>query len=408
MIGPIDCYKTAWRRLWPHFVTILVTGIITVILTAPATTFGNWAEETDGFLRGLYFSLGAFAAWLLLSGPIEYGFDYVCLRAARDEDVAVEDVFQGFRRYLDAVLAHLCVGLIVGVGIIFLIVPGIILACRLSMTSYLVLDEGMSAVDALQESWDMTRGHGWTVFFIGVPRDPDRHPGPGRPRHRCRGVGHADRNGVCRVVREARRGSQGRPRLCAERLIDVAVAEAHQVEHGCPGRNSRSRGSRTLLYDRLGVVGHPQAGMASTSAGRWRRRRWRWSAVARYLRVVAISLKQRRLCALHRRCSPSHLPGHDTVSHTSSRIGDTHSRCRERFLQTAHRHTETPRRGWRSCNQSASSDAHQPVCPMGSAATDLCYRMASTGLGQALREGPPGRRKLSWKLIRSRAWRARR
>ena len=65
-------------------------------------------------------------------------------------------------------IANIVVAVIVGLGIIMLIVPGIIFACRLAFVPYLVVDREMDVMDALRVSWDMTRGPGWQIFFIGL------------------------------------------------------------------------------------------------------------------------------------------------------------------------------------------------------------------------------------------------
>jgi uncharacterized membrane protein len=49
-----------------------------------------------------------------------------------------------------------------------LIVPGIILACRLAFVSYLVVDRKMETIPALKESWRLTRGHANKVFLMGL------------------------------------------------------------------------------------------------------------------------------------------------------------------------------------------------------------------------------------------------
>ncbi len=50
------------------------------------------------------------------------------------------------------------------VGFILLIVPGIILAVRLSFVPFLVIDEGRGPVEALIESWSRTSGYSWTIL----------------------------------------------------------------------------------------------------------------------------------------------------------------------------------------------------------------------------------------------------
>jgi uncharacterized membrane protein len=78
-------------------------------------------------------------------------------------------MFDGFKKnYVNIILANLLVFAIVGLGFVFLIIPGIILACRLAFVSYLVMDKNMDPVAAVEKSWEMTRGHGWQIFGMGL------------------------------------------------------------------------------------------------------------------------------------------------------------------------------------------------------------------------------------------------
>lgn len=105
---------------------------------------------------------------VFVAGPISYGANWVFLKAVRGERVEIKDLFAVFQRnYWNAVIANFVVGLIVGLGIVMLIVPGIIFACRLAFVPFLVVDREMDVMDALRVSWDMTRGHGWQIFFMG-------------------------------------------------------------------------------------------------------------------------------------------------------------------------------------------------------------------------------------------------
>jgi len=81
----------------------------------------------------------------------------------------VAELFEGFRtKFVQIVLANLLVFALVMVGLFLLIIPGIIIGCRLVFVSYLVMDKDMEAIAAVEESWRMTRGYGWTIFFLGV------------------------------------------------------------------------------------------------------------------------------------------------------------------------------------------------------------------------------------------------
>jgi uncharacterized membrane protein len=111
----------------------------------------------------------AIAYGVFVAGPIGYGTKWVFLKAVRGERIEIRDMFVVFQKnYWNAVIANIVVGVIVGLGIVMLIVPGLIFACRLAFVPNLVVDREMDVMDALRVSWDMTSGHGWQIFFMGL------------------------------------------------------------------------------------------------------------------------------------------------------------------------------------------------------------------------------------------------
>jgi uncharacterized membrane protein len=81
-------------------------------------------------------------------------------------------MFAAFKNYWNAVWSFLLVFVIVFVGFILLIVPGIIFACKLAFVPYLVVDRKMSVMKAIDESWHMTNGYAGKVFLLcllGIP-----------------------------------------------------------------------------------------------------------------------------------------------------------------------------------------------------------------------------------------------
>jgi uncharacterized membrane protein len=153
-------YSNAWRQLWKHFLVLLLIGIIYVLIASVSSVFN---VATAGLLT--VFSL---AYSILLVNPVGYGVAFAYLRAARDDPVEVKDMFEVFRNYWNVVLASLLVGVIVVIGLVLLIIPGIYFACKLAFTPYLVVDRKMEAIAAIKESWRMTGGYFWKVFLTGL------------------------------------------------------------------------------------------------------------------------------------------------------------------------------------------------------------------------------------------------
>jgi uncharacterized membrane protein len=180
--GVVSSYKNGWRQLWKYFLELFLIGIIFAIITSPDmvsrstdagdVVLGNVVLST-GLLGTVVLGTGLlgivlFAYGLLIAGPVEYGTASAYLRAARGDKLEIKDMFAAFRNYWNAVLANLLVYIIVSVGFVLLIVPGIIFACKLAFVHYLVVDQKMEVIEAVKESWRMTNGHAWQVFLIGL------------------------------------------------------------------------------------------------------------------------------------------------------------------------------------------------------------------------------------------------
>jgi uncharacterized membrane protein len=162
-----NSYSVGWKVLKTSFVELLVVSIVFMVLSGPIGTV-QWKVDSFGwFLAPLV--LFAITYGIFVAGPIQYGTKWVFLKAVRGERIEVRDVFVVFQRnYWNAVIANIVVGIIVGMGFVMLIVPGIIFACRLAFVPYLVVDREMDVMDALRVSWDMTKGYGGQIFLMGL------------------------------------------------------------------------------------------------------------------------------------------------------------------------------------------------------------------------------------------------
>jgi uncharacterized membrane protein len=154
--GVIFSYSHGWKQLWKHFLGLLLIFLVTIGFGAL-----SWVANLIHYVGGLAYSI-------FFTGPLGYGASYAYLKASRNESVEVQDMFTGFKNYWNVVGAYVLTSVIVLVGLIFVIVPGIYFACKLAFVPYLVVDKKMGVTEALKASWNMTNGHGWKVFLIGL------------------------------------------------------------------------------------------------------------------------------------------------------------------------------------------------------------------------------------------------
>jgi len=156
-------YGNGWRQLWKYFLELFLILIIGFIIGIPAS-MGSWSQgAASGFLSFLGTVYTILIVW-----PVDYGVSFSYLKASRGDTLEIKNMFEAFQNYWNAVLASLLVTVIVGIGLIVLIVPGIIFACKLAFTPYLVVDRKMAVIDAVKGSWRMTNGYAWRVFLIGL------------------------------------------------------------------------------------------------------------------------------------------------------------------------------------------------------------------------------------------------
>lgn len=83
---------------------------------------------------------------------------------------ADDDIGTTFRRVRPALgtlfVAGLLAGLGVALGLVALIVPGLFLLTRWILVTPVVVLERLGATDAMRRSWQLVRGHGWSVFAV--------------------------------------------------------------------------------------------------------------------------------------------------------------------------------------------------------------------------------------------------
>ncbi len=158
--------------MWKYFLYLFLIGVIITIAQAPNAILQDFehSEHQEWFISPgfIFLQLIGVAYFFLVLPVFNYGADLLYLRAMRNEEIKIREMFEGFNNYLNIILAHLLATAIIGLGFIFLIVPGIILACRLVFVPFLVMDKKLEAVVDVEKSWNMTRGHGWKIFGMAI------------------------------------------------------------------------------------------------------------------------------------------------------------------------------------------------------------------------------------------------
>jgi uncharacterized membrane protein len=152
-------FGKAWSVFKDNLLLIVGSFAIYLIIQGLLGSSDLWG----GGLAALTSLLG-----FVIAGPLAVGFYGILLRRLRGEPAEMSNLFDGFSTFGQAFGVYVLLVLSVIVGLIFLIVPGIVIAVGLWPALFLVYDENRPVLDTLQHAWHMTRGHRLQLFVVGV------------------------------------------------------------------------------------------------------------------------------------------------------------------------------------------------------------------------------------------------
>jgi uncharacterized membrane protein len=165
-----DCIRFGWETfkkrpgilIGAFLLTALIPSLPSLLVPGPEIVPGAPPPPPSGA------QMVASLVSIVLSLFVTLGATTFALRAHDDiEGVRLADLWnpQPFWRFLGA---ELLTGIIVFIGFLLLVVPGIIAAIGLGFAPYSVIDRGKGPVEALKDSWHITKGHKGQLLLFGV------------------------------------------------------------------------------------------------------------------------------------------------------------------------------------------------------------------------------------------------
>lgn len=97
---------------------------------------------------------------------LEMGLIKISLKLYDREKPKFSDLFSQYPLFFKMLFGSIFYGLIVTLGLILLIIPGIIFGIKFYFYEYFIVDKGLGPIEALKRSWRVTKGVGWNLFFF--------------------------------------------------------------------------------------------------------------------------------------------------------------------------------------------------------------------------------------------------
>lgn len=173
--SPITLLQDAWGIYTARFTTLLGISIIPELFTVIASMIGvfSFTESFQTAILAKEFNIammGPLTGMLILVvlAVTILIWAYAALLSAVTDPAARMGVVEAYRKGWSLlgsyVWINILTGLIVVVGFVLLLIPGIIVSVWFLFPSYVLAVEGVRGADALQKSKSYVQGHWWAVF----------------------------------------------------------------------------------------------------------------------------------------------------------------------------------------------------------------------------------------------------
>ncbi|VVB64462.1 Uncharacterised protein [uncultured archaeon] len=151
-----------WNTLKKNFGFFLgMLAIVVAINLLVGLVMSSFSEEAPKVLV-----IGVSAISWMLDLLISMGVIKITLKFCDQERTTYRDLFSAYRLLLNYLVGSIVYGIMVAIGFVFLIVPGVYLAVKYQFYDYLIVDKGMGPIEAIKRSGVLTEGVKWNLVLF--------------------------------------------------------------------------------------------------------------------------------------------------------------------------------------------------------------------------------------------------
>lgn len=161
MAGKVDiggAFKAGWANVMKNPTAMIggfvVVGVVMVVINLLVKI------PVVGLLVPI---ISMVANFFLFSNYYDMAF-----RVVNDQPAEIGDLFKPHPQLANFAATSFIMGIAIAIGSIFLVIPGLIAAVLLGFAPLLVIDRGMSPMDALKASVDLAKPHMMSLIGFGI------------------------------------------------------------------------------------------------------------------------------------------------------------------------------------------------------------------------------------------------
>lgn len=167
MFSKKEAIKFGWsiakRYFWLFLLVLLTSFFLQVIPNVLKSAVG----KNQPIVLILFLTLISVLAGIVKL-ITDLGIIKIALKFADNQIAVFKDLFGSYGYFWKYLGGFILYSLIVVGGFLLLIIPGIIWTIRFQYYSYFIVDKGLGPIESLKQSWRITRGSVWNLWFFGL------------------------------------------------------------------------------------------------------------------------------------------------------------------------------------------------------------------------------------------------
>ena len=155
-----EAFVVAWQTFKERPLFIIGLFIITIVISSVMSSLAHHAVGGSLVLLNVL----DFAVQILLG----MGMTLILIRIYDNADTGYRDFFEPIPLFVSYIIATILTTIIVSIGFLLLVIPGIVASIALMFVPYLIIDRNMGPIEAIKESVNLSKGHMWNLLMLGL------------------------------------------------------------------------------------------------------------------------------------------------------------------------------------------------------------------------------------------------
>ena len=158
-----EAIRFGWNTMKDNIGFFVALLVVAFLIKGLPQGIGKLFMKDSPFIAFLFF----LTSWIV-GFVVNMGFIKVSLKFCDGIKGKLDDLLSSFDLLINFIASSILYGLIVIAGLIFFIIPGIILAIKFFFYSYFIIDKRMGPVEALKASSEATKGFKMDLLLFGM------------------------------------------------------------------------------------------------------------------------------------------------------------------------------------------------------------------------------------------------